>query len=94
MAVARASDRPSFAINLVRKLSQRRSLVGNPVVFARQSFAAATFERLIGFVCGRVREDQQHEDEHTPRWGGVGSIPSRAGGDAAARSWSHRNAMT
>jgi hypothetical protein len=57
-----------FAINLVRKLSLRRSLPGNPVIFAQQSFGAESFERLIRYLCGRIREEQQHEDEQLPRW--------------------------
>jgi hypothetical protein len=57
-----------FAINLVRKLSMRRSLAGNPIDFARQTFDANTFPALIQAICGRVGEEQQREFGQTPRW--------------------------
>ena len=37
----------SFALNLVRKITLRRSLVGDPISFAQRVFDAATFARLI-----------------------------------------------
>jgi len=57
-----------FAINLVRKLCMRRSLAGNPIFFARRTFDADTFTRLVRAVAGRVSEEQQREYGQTPRW--------------------------
>jgi hypothetical protein len=58
-----------FAINLVRKLSMRRSLAGNPIGFARNAFNPETFAELVRAVCGRVDDEQQREDKVAPRWG-------------------------
>jgi hypothetical protein len=57
-----------FAINLVRKLSARRGLAGNPVTFAQQAFGAASFEHFIRLLCERVHDEQQREDAQSPRW--------------------------
>ncbi|MFX6230632.1 hypothetical protein ABTF44_21795, partial [Acinetobacter baumannii] len=43
-----------FAVNLVRKLCLRRSLAGNPVLFARAHFDAVTFSSLIDAISRRV----------------------------------------
>jgi hypothetical protein len=57
-----------FAVNLVRKLALRRSLVGNPIQFAARSFETEEFGRLIDSVTARVVEEQQREAEHSARW--------------------------
>jgi hypothetical protein len=57
-----------FAINLVRKLALRRSLVGNPIDFASRSFEPAEFGQLIASVSARIVDEQQREDGHTARW--------------------------
>jgi hypothetical protein len=57
-----------FAINLVRKIALRRSLVGNPIEFAAGAFAPAALAGLIDAVTVRVKEDQLREDSHSPRW--------------------------
>jgi len=57
-----------FAINLVRKLALRRSVAGNPIDFARRTFAPETFSALIQAVRQRVSEEQQREYGQTPRW--------------------------
>jgi hypothetical protein len=59
---------PPFAINLVRKLTLRRSLAGNPIEFARETFEPETFATLIRAVSLRVSEEQQREYGQTPRW--------------------------
>jgi len=56
-----------FAINLVRKLALRRALVGNPIVFANQSFEPTEFDRLIDAVTARVAVDLLREDGLTAR---------------------------
>jgi hypothetical protein len=57
-----------FAVNLVRKLSMRRSLAGNPLEFARRAFDRETFGALIQAVSARVGEEQLREFGQTPRW--------------------------
>lgn len=57
-----------FAINLVRKLTLRRALVGNPIAFAARTFEPAVFSSLLGAVSRRVSEEQQRENGQTPRW--------------------------
>ena len=57
-----------FALNLVRKVAMRRSLVGNPLTFAQHAFDAEEFARLVEGVCQRVVDEQQGEDDQSPRW--------------------------
>jgi hypothetical protein len=57
-----------FAINLVRKLSMRRGLAGNPVTFARQTFDPAMLSSLLRAIAARVALEQQREEAQTPRW--------------------------
>jgi len=56
-----------FAINLVRKLSLRRALAGNPITFAAGSFAPAQMGRLIDAVTARVGEELAREYGETGR---------------------------
>jgi hypothetical protein len=56
-----------FAVNLARKLAMRRSLAGNPIEFASQSFDAPAFAALIAAVSARVGEEQQREFGETTR---------------------------
>jgi hypothetical protein len=57
-----------FAINLVRKLALRRTLVGNPIAFAARTFEPAVFSSLIRAVDTRVSAEQQRESGQTARW--------------------------
>jgi hypothetical protein len=57
-----------FAVNLVRKLTMRRALAGNPIDFAERAFDARTFAGLVTAVSGRVGEEQQREYGQSPRW--------------------------
>jgi hypothetical protein len=57
-----------FAVNLVRKLCLRRSLSGNPILFARRAFSAAAFARLIDELCSQLEREQHLEEAGTPRW--------------------------
>lgn len=57
-----------FAINLVKKLSMRRSLAGNPIDFARERFDPGRLSALIHAVSRRVSQEQQREYGQTPRW--------------------------
>lgn len=56
-----------FAINLVRNLALRRSLVGNPIAFAGESFEPVEFDRLIDAVTARVAADLAREHDLTAR---------------------------
>jgi len=56
-----------FAINLVRKLSLRRTLVGNPLTLAGECFEPAEFDRLIDVIAARVAADLLREHELTAR---------------------------
>ena len=57
-----------FALNLVRKITLRRSLRGNPIFFAHEFFDAATFARLVHALCQRVDEEIEIEDEASSRY--------------------------
>jgi len=57
-----------FAINLVRKLSMRRELAGNPIRFASRAFEPPAFAGLVRTVCDRIVQEQQGEERETPRW--------------------------
>ncbi len=57
-----------FAINLVRKLSLRRSLAGNPIELAAGAFEPSALAGLVDAVTARIREDQLREEPHNPRW--------------------------
>ena len=57
-----------FAINLVRKLTLRRSLAGNPINFASRAFEAPALRGLIDVVAARIEAEQLREDGQTPRW--------------------------
>lgn len=56
-----------FAINLVRKISLRRSVTGDPVRFARRVFDEETFARLVSALCSRLGEALEVEDEESAR---------------------------
>jgi hypothetical protein len=57
-----------FAVNLVRKLSLRRALNGNPVQFAHEAFSADQFGRLIDVLCAHLEREQHLEEDGTSRW--------------------------
>jgi hypothetical protein len=46
-----------FAINLVRKVSQRRGLAGNPLLFAQHYFDHAARQQVASIVTARVQEE-------------------------------------
>jgi len=74
-----------FAINLVRKLTLRRSLLGNPIGFASRVFEPAALGILIGAVTARVTEEQLREDPQSPRWEELESFRQRLAAIAAER---------
>ncbi len=51
-----------FAVNLVRRLSLRRSIAGNPLAFAAATLGAEPLAQLVSVVSARVAEDLQQED--------------------------------
>jgi hypothetical protein len=51
-----------FALNLVRKITLRRSLVGDPICFAHQVLDADAFAQLVQALCHRVDEEIEFED--------------------------------
>jgi hypothetical protein len=57
-----------FALNLVRKITVRRPLAGDPIKLAHQIFDDATFSRLVGVLCNRVDEELEFEDKESPRY--------------------------
>ena len=46
-----------FALNLVRKITLNRSLVGDPIFFAHQVLDADAFAQLVQALCHRVEEN-------------------------------------
>lgn len=58
-----------FALNLVRKITLHRPLVGDPICFAHQVLDAAAFAQLVQALCHRVDEEIEFEDEASPRYG-------------------------
>jgi len=50
-----------FAVNLVRKLTLRHGLQGDPVDFAAREFDAGTREKLTGLIGRRLEEDAAGE---------------------------------
>lgn len=66
-----------FALNLVRKITLRRSLVGDPICFAHQVLDADAFARLVQALCQRVDEEIEFEDEASPRHGALKDFKNR-----------------
>lgn len=56
-----------FAINLLRKITLRRSLAGDPIFFAHQVLDADAFAKLIHALCQRLDEEIEFEDESSLR---------------------------
>lgn len=50
-----------FAVNLVRKLSLRRSIAGDPLKFAGAQFDAGALGQLVTIVSARIDEDLQRD---------------------------------
>ncbi|MCI0557330.1 MAG: hypothetical protein MN733_02465, partial [Nitrososphaera sp.] len=50
-----------FALNLVRKITLRRSLAGDPICFAHQVLDADAFAQLVQVLCHRVDEESEFE---------------------------------
>ncbi len=57
-----------FAVNLLRKVVMRRSLGGNPLLFAETNFDPDTWRRLIDYVRARVEDEQLREPPGSIRW--------------------------
>jgi hypothetical protein len=57
-----------FALNLLRKITLHRSLTGDPIDFAHQTFDAATFARLVQVLCHQVDKRIQFEDEESSQY--------------------------
>lgn len=66
-----------FALNLVRKITLRRSLVGDPICFAHQVLDADAFAQLVQVLCHRVDEEIEFEDEASPRYGALKDFRNR-----------------
>lgn len=57
-----------FALNLVRKITLRRSLAGDTISFAHQVLDADAFVQLVQALCHQVDEDIEFEDKESPRY--------------------------
>jgi len=66
-----------FALNLVRKVTLRHSLAGDPICFAHQALDADVFARLVQALCHRVDEEIEFEDEASPRYGALKDFRNR-----------------
>lgn len=66
-----------FALNLVRKITLNRSLVGDPICFAHQVLDADAFAQLVQALCHRVDEEIEFEDEASPRCGALKDFRNR-----------------
>jgi len=66
-----------FALNLVRKITLRRSLVGDPIFFAYQALDADAFAHLVQALCHRVDEEIEFEDEASPRYSALKDFKNR-----------------
>jgi hypothetical protein len=66
-----------FALNLVRKITLRRSLLGDPICFAHQVLDAGAFAQLVQALCDRVDEEIEFEDEASPRYGALKDFRNR-----------------
>jgi hypothetical protein len=75
-----------FAVNLVRKLTLRRSLAGNPISFAVRSFEPAALRGLIESVSARVAQEQLREDPQSPRWAELEAFRQRLTATVAERA--------
>jgi hypothetical protein len=56
---------PPFAVNLVRKLTLRRSIAGNPLEFAKLALSSEHFASLVSVICARVDSDLQAAAENS-----------------------------
>ncbi|HEX9474130.1 MAG TPA: hypothetical protein VF931_08060 [Steroidobacteraceae bacterium] len=56
-----------FGVNLLRKISLRRSISGNPILFARAHFDADARRQLLRILDRRVREDLAREEDGAVR---------------------------
>lgn len=66
-----------FALNLVRKITLRRTLVGDPICFAHQVLDVDAFTLLVQSLCHRVDEEIEFEDEASPRHGALKDFRNR-----------------
>jgi len=66
-----------FALNLVRKITLHRSLMGDPICFAHQVLDADVFTQLVQALCHRVDEEIEFEDEASPRYGALKDFRNR-----------------
>ena len=56
-----------FALNILRKLSLHRTLYGDPIKFAQNSFDKTTFYNLIDVVCRKIDEQLELIEIDSPR---------------------------
>lgn len=66
-----------FALNLVRKITLRRSLVGDPICFSHQVLDADAFAQLVQALCDRVNEEIEFEDEASSRYSELNDFRNR-----------------
>jgi len=66
-----------FALNLVRKITLRCSLMSDPICFAHQVLDANAFAVLVQALCHRVDEEIEFEDEGSPRHGALKDFRNR-----------------
>ena len=57
-----------FALNILRKLTLHRSLVGDPIKFAKIMFDQNAYLSLVGVVSKRIDEQLELVDIDTPRY--------------------------
>lgn len=63
-----------LALNLVRKLTLRRTLTGDPISFAQTRFDAATFSRLAAMLSQWISDQLEYEDASSPRYQALSSF--------------------
>jgi len=59
---------PPFGINLVRKITLRQNPVGDPVAFAKSSFAPTDLAALVASICKRLELDMAELDRSEAKW--------------------------
>lgn len=68
---------PPFAVNLVRKLAERRFLGPDPIEFACRAFDEATFARFAKVLCSRLDEELECECEASARFTALKALRAR-----------------
>jgi hypothetical protein len=68
---------PPFAANIVRKLSLRRSIAGDPLLFAAEAMSKAALCTTLGQVRSQAREELEGEPAGSPRHAELESFCTR-----------------